>query len=78
MTTQRLLEIVAERGLQIRLVNGQLFLHTPPGNHNRTPTLLAVLTRHRERILQLMSSQSQQPQRNPDAPGERTGSPQQS
>jgi hypothetical protein len=28
MTTQRLLEIVAERGLQIRLVNGQLFLHT--------------------------------------------------
>lgn len=53
MSTQQLLEIVKRRGLQIVLVDGRPVLR---GERNAaTPRLLAVLKRHRERIVDLLA-----------------------
>ena len=52
MTTQKLLEIVHERGLKIELRDGRPVLIRNGNNDAVTDKLLAVLKIHRERIIQ--------------------------
>lgn len=55
MTTQQVLEIVKKRGLKIVITDGRPVLKRPAGNDAVTDKLLAVLKRHRERIVSLLS-----------------------
>lgn len=52
MTTPEVLEIVKARGLQVVLSEGRPVLRRPNGNDGVTDALLAVLKRHRERIIE--------------------------
>ena len=61
MTTTKLMLIVAKRGLSIILNNGRPELVRPAGNKGVTDALLAVLKRHRERIIEMLSAQPAPP-----------------
>ena len=51
MSTERLLEIVKNRGLEIRWhESGEPFLFRPKGNVNATDELLTVLKFHKDRL----------------------------
>lgn len=57
MTTDELLKIVEARGLKVKLQNGQPVLVREHGDQSATPKLLAVLKRHRDRIIAKLSPQ---------------------
>lgn len=56
MTTTELLAIVKDRGLKIELKDGRPVLVRPPGSDGTTDKLLAVLKRHRERIIDMLKN----------------------
>jgi hypothetical protein len=56
VTTEQLLAIVERRGLKIILVQGRPVLTRPHGNKGVTDNLPRVLKRHRERIIEKLSS----------------------
>ena len=56
MNTKQLLQLVAERGLKIELVDGRPVLRGAANNPKVTDRLLAVLKFHRERIIAQLSS----------------------
>lgn len=55
MTTRQLLTIVQERGLRVVVKNGLPVIVTNGKREQVTDKLLAVLKRHRERIIELLS-----------------------
>ncbi len=55
MSTQELMSIVKDRGLDITLKDGQPILQRPNGNANVTDELMRVLKHHRDRIVALLS-----------------------
>ena len=57
MTTKELLLIVERRGLRVVVENGRPILKRPNGNAGVTDALLAVLKRHREKIIELKSKE---------------------
>lgn len=56
MSTKELLEIVKRRGLRIVVEDGRPILKRPQGNQGVTDRLLAVLKRHKDRIVELLSN----------------------
>jgi hypothetical protein len=58
MTTQKLLEIVRNRGLDIVLKDGRPVIVPGKHRHQVTDKLLAVLRFHRERIIALLGGRN--------------------
>lgn len=59
MSTREVLAIVEALGLRIVLQDGRPVLKRPDGNDGVTDNLLAVLKRHRERIIEHLRHQQQ-------------------
>lgn len=55
MSTEQLLKIVKDRGLSIAIKEGRPVLVNAANNPAVTDKLLAVLKRHRDRIIDLLS-----------------------
>lgn len=54
MSTKELLEIVKNRGLDVKLQNGEPVLVRPAGNKYVTDKLLAALKIHRQWIIEIL------------------------
>lgn len=54
MTTEEVMAIVKDRGMSIRLRDGQLFIVKEQGSDGLTPSLVAVLKFHRDKILEML------------------------
>lgn len=57
MTTEELLKIVKERGLELRLRNGVPVVHYAHGEQDVTDALKSVLKLHRDRIINILASE---------------------
>lgn len=60
MSTEQLLKIVKERGLRIEIKDGRPVLIRKAGDPALTDRLLAVLKRHRERIVTMLTPAAKQ------------------
>ena len=57
MSTEQVLDIVKRRGMEVALEDGRPVLKRNGSKDGVTAALLAVLTRHRDRIIQLLTRQ---------------------